>query len=569
MIRLEPIGVFMTILALAVVATWPLATDISSQLLMSPTRFDGYGTVWLGEHFCRAFLGDEAWLDSDLVASPFGLDLRLADSFLYGLLFPVLRLGLSASAAFNAFGLLSITGTGLAGWWLARRALGTGPLAAMACALTCAFNSAMLNARIEGEIYLLAAFLLPLFAGLLLQAVERTSLRRGALAGVALGLLAWSSGYFAIDGAVIGTCIGISALLIHGRGALKPGVVAILVAVLVAAPVAWMVGSGLEAALESRFPSGHDVLANVAMDSASVSGLFAPYPATAHLRQGRVTYIGLAPLLFGCAALVCVPRRRVLPWLSIALTATVLALGPMLRFDDQSSGSITMPYAWLAWVSRAWLAYRMPIRFLLVSSLGLGALTALLLEQLRREGLPRTWRFLLLALVGVDALVMTGSTIDHTVTPAAVPVGYDHLSRRGAVLDLWGHDRMLLKYAGLSAYYQVEHGQPSLADFTRAGDAQSVLSKRLALALFDEQEERITELLSLMKGLGVSDVVLHPGSFVEADALQLRAALRTRLVLIYAPDDADDVEVFVLPKFIEAMPAEDAQEQLRMWMDAS
>ena len=102
---------------MAVFATWPLVTDLDGWLLFGERRFDGYGTLWLGEHTWRALTGEGQLLLAPEVAYPAGLDLRLADSFIYAVAYVPLRLFGGPVVAFNLFSLASIALTGTAGYW--------------------------------------------------------------------------------------------------------------------------------------------------------------------------------------------------------------------------------------------------------------------------------------------------------------------------------------------------------------------------------------------------------------------------------------------------------------------
>ena len=331
-----------------------------------------------------------------------------------------------------------------------------------------------------------------------------------------------------------------------------------------------MVGQALDGALAARFPEGQDPLANIALDSASMSGLLVPFEGTAHLRQGRIAYAGLAGIIIGFAALVPSRRRDVWPWALIAAVGLLLSLGPHLRLDDTEVGSFTLPMAWLIDAIPSLLAYRMPIRFLALVFLGLGALVALLLHQMRIEGLGLRWRSLLVALLLIDGLWFTGAMIDETRATAEVPDGYEELSGRGAVMDLWGHDRNLLRYSGLSAFYQVHHGQPAMTDFTQAVNAQSVLSRRFGLALVQQDVEEVNEIVSLLQALGVTDIAFHPDSFQDRDQTRIRGSLNSiseNQVTAIRSEVTNRVEVFYLPEPNANIDRDQARRTILEWIE--
>jgi hypothetical protein len=540
-------------LLLAVASTWPLAIHFNDELLFSSRRFDGYGTIWLGEHFWRALSFEAPLLHDTAVAWPKGLDLRLADSFLFGLLYLPFRFVFSPVAAFNAFSLVAIASTGAAGAWLAHRVLGVGRAAAFAAGLVLAFNTLTHTYRIEGEAYLLAGLFLPAFAGQLVLAARSGAVRDGVKAGLLFGALAWSSGYYAVDGAILLAVLGSAILVGWERGRLRPTLPAIggflAAAVITVVPLALMVGAALDGAIAARFPEGQDPLRNVALDSLSLTGLLVPVPGTAHLRQGRIGSVGLVPLCFGLLALAVRSPRKVLPWLILSAVGVTLALGPYLRLDDRSFGTLRLPYAGLYAISRSVLAYRMPARFLALSFVGLAALVALFLDRLRRDGLRPRWTALLLGLLLADGLLFTGFATDTTRAPATVPSAYASLSGKGALLDLWGYDRDLLRFAGLSAFYQTHHGQPCMTDFTRAGDAQTVTNRRLSLALADGREAEAQQILGVLARLGVTDLALHTSGFRDSDLSRMKATLSrlTKTAAASAPTEDDPVILYHIP----------------------
>lgn len=565
---------FAAYLGLTVLASWPLILDLDGSLFFHEKRFDGYGTVWFGEHSWRSLKGETPWLSTTDVAWPDGLDLRQADSFLYGLLYAPFRVFLSPVASFNAFSLVAIAATGASGYWLAAGPLRSPGIAAFGCGAVMAFNSLMHTYRIEGEAYLLAGLFVPLLAGHLVLAARTGRPRAGLMAALALGALAWSSGYYAVDGALIALVLGFALLALEpGEPVTRrrwPAVAAFAVGSLaLILPLAVVVLGALSEAVGAR-AGNEDPLVNVAMDAVSLSGILVPYPETAFLRQGRIHYLGSVGISFALVALTVRRPRETLPWLLVAATGVILSLGPALRLDDLDPGGLSMPYAWIYEVVPGILAYRMPARFMALAYLGLGALTALLLDRLKAEGLGRVPRTALLGLLLVDGLVLTGFTGDTTAAPAQVPIGYEGLSGEGAVLDLWGRDREMLKYAGLSAFYQAHHGQPSMTDFTRSGSPQDVLGRRLAVAVIEDRREEAEEVLEVLGHLGVTDIAFHSASFHEADGTRLRLGLkrycRSALLEDLEEAEADPVEVFFVAEPREGSP-EAARATLEAWLE--
>ena len=171
--------------------------------------------------------------------------------------------------------------------------------------------------------------------------------------------------------------------------------------------------------------------------------------------------------------------------------------------------------------------------------------------------------------VVVEALVFTGALTDPTLTPVEVPVGYSQVSKEGAVLDLRGHDRYVLRDASISTFYQLFHGQPVLADHTQAIDRQDVLARALGLALVERETASIRAILGLLHSLNVSDIAFHPRSFQDTDALQMRASLVAHCAAVnpLAEPGNDPVEIFRVPDASKQIPLEDALQTVDGWIE--
>jgi len=99
-----------------VVTTWPVLIEANQWLLFSERRFDGYGTAWFADHVWKFVTGERAFFFSPDVNHPTGLDLRLADSFLFGFLALPFSAFTSPVATFNLFSIFAITATAYAGF---------------------------------------------------------------------------------------------------------------------------------------------------------------------------------------------------------------------------------------------------------------------------------------------------------------------------------------------------------------------------------------------------------------------------------------------------------------------
>jgi len=277
----------------------------------------------------------------------------------------------------------------------------------------------------------------------------------------------------------------------------------------------------------------------------------------------------MVPVLLGLSAIFMVGWRRALPWLGLSFIGVLFALGPSLKLMDADAGTIALPYAWIVAVVPKFIAFRMPIRFLTIAFLGLGVLTAMFIDALAKEGIGRRWLAAILAMVAVDTLVFTGAMTDPTLTPVNVPVGYNQLSKQGAVLDLKGHDRFVLRDASLTIFYQLFHKQPVLADHTQAIDRQDVLARQLALALVEQKPTAIQYVLGLLHSLNVTDIAFHPKAFQDTDAVQIRKSLTEHCAAVNPlPDPGNDpVEIFRIPASQNPFPAEQALDTVEGWIE--
>jgi len=574
----EHLGVTAVYALLAILATWPLVLHIEDSLNFGEDRFDGYGTIWFGEHVFRVVQGQAELLTTQEVGWPEGLSLRLADSFLFGLLYLPFRALFAPAAAFNLFTLAALASTAWSGFWLGRSALGLSRPAAFAVGLVVGFNALQHTYRVEGEAYLLAGFLLPLFAGQLWKGAQSGRFRDAVGAGLLLGLLAWSSGYFAIDGAVVGASLGVALLLAspHPRlpivGGFAVGAAALILplAAVVVPVLTETIGARVDAAELGSADPVLDLLRNISYDSANLAGWWFPDPDTVHLRQQRLFYLGWPALTASVVVLARQGWRRTLPWALLAATGALLSLGPYLRLDDtMSDQGPPLPYYALVRLHSAWLAYRMPLRFLSITFVGMGVLVGFFVEALwaRRE---RRAAVAFLGMLTLDGLFFTGLATDRTEAQGKVPSAYAALSGEGAVLDVFAPQSSNLRNAGLSVYYQAHHGAPTLANFTLWQDARAVLAERLALALVDGDEAQLRKVFSVLAGLGVTEVALHPGDFLPDDAAALDQALRSRCTLLQGPsvDDPDAMSLFALPRQ-GALSRQAALQALAAWSPES
>jgi hypothetical protein len=206
----EPLLVFAAGLALALLMTWPLATDLGGQGRTRATDADGQFAIW-----------NVAWVARTLVVDP----LRLFDANIYhphkrtlayseaniltgAIGLPVFWLSGNPWLTLNAVMLFGFTSAYAAAYFLMRHLTGSRPAAAVAAVLYafCPYVYSHLS-----HIQLLMTGGVPLALLTLHRVADAPSLRRGVAVGLALAAQALTCAYYGI---FAGLAVGYGALVL-------------------------------------------------------------------------------------------------------------------------------------------------------------------------------------------------------------------------------------------------------------------------------------------------------------------------------------------------------------------
>lgn len=492
------------------VAGWTVVPALAAHGLPGGgSAWEGEQLLWLGEHLSRWARGQATLSPATGVAFPTGVPLDDLDGVTVAVLAVPLRLALRVDAAWAVLTGAALAGAWVGAWALARRGLGVGPLPAAACAAIVGLDASLHAARIAGSPDLWARALLPFVAWAGLGA--GASAARSLLLGALVGGVAWTSRGLALPAVAVALAAALPGRSRHLVWALVPA------ALLLAAR-----GPG-----PSALPEG--------------------VPLASLVFPGDAGWIGVVALCAGLAGAAALPRRTGGAWAVLALSALLLALGPALRAVASDPGSLPLPGALLGGVGLAGLGP--PLAWTAAATVGLAALTALLLDRLSRDGLGAPRLAAILALLVVDALAFGGRPALRPVEPLTLPAGYAGLSGEGAVLDLAGRDPAPPRLARRLAAYAAQHGAPTLADLRGGADRGERVGHRLADALLSGDRNTAGGILAALYAVGVRDIALHPRAYAQPDAERLRAALGalTKPVQARKDADADPVLVFHLP----------------------
>lgn len=411
-------------LAVAVVATRPLALDLSGATLRGPDPLIDLWTVhWLSGHALepgQLFGGNvfapfpRAVLHSDLSAGTAVLLLPLRPFVRDPV--PLYNLGVLLALAF-------------AGWsfHVLVRALGGQRWAGLMSGVLAAFGSHQLY-----HVYhlnLLSTGWLALFLLGLHRLLERPSVGAVALSGVAFALSALSSGYYAVAAALLGLVFAAW----HARRFTRSTLVAALMATLLGAALLLPYARGyaaLRSETQLRRPRG--LSERMAFQPARDLGSRG-YVDAALVGEGREGGEKLFPgLLSLTLALVALARRqRYAGFYAAAATALLVAsLGPRLHVGEHV---ISLPYGWL-FTLPPFDSMRHPYTFAAVNVFMLAVLAGLGAAALPAR--TRHWSGPLL--LGLALVETFGPSVAVRPVPPGVPPAYDAVLRRppGVLLEL-------------------------------------------------------------------------------------------------------------------------------------
>ena len=431
---------------------WPVLGDPTRLALGHPGN-DVWNHLWGTWFVADSLAHGRLPLHTELLGWPDGGALWFIDSFDALLTLPV-QWAWGPVAAWNAGIAFNFWLCGLGAFLLARSVTRSGPGAVLAglCYMTAPH---LLGQAYNGIGETLAAGWLPLALLGIREAARRPSWRRGALAGLLLGLNALASWYYGLFAG-----LALLGLLARGawrwgrrRGDLRPHLGALAAGAiamgLVAGPafLAFAASMGAKDALVGRDPGFVFmtlILHNMTDALALVRpGRFASPDLKARFDEDLivVVYLGGALLWPALAVLGSPYSRRARSWGLLALGFLVLSLGPYLYVNGsyvhvEGDRLIPLPFLalfrWVPVMGRISHAYR----FVLGATLALCVLIAWAVELLRQKGVP-VW----LAVVGLGLLRVGESFLGSQavwplpVSDAAVAPVIGELEG-GAVLDL-------------------------------------------------------------------------------------------------------------------------------------
>ncbi len=400
-------GATLVMTVLSVFVTWPQALHLSSHLA---AHHDAYFSIWRIAWIAHALITAPLTIFDANIFHPATATLAYSDAtMLEGLVgAPLLWAGLAPALVYNLLLLAGFVGSGVAMFVLARHLTGrTGPSLVAAAIFT------MLPYRIEHFMHLELqwAMFVPLTFWALHRAVESTSWRWGALAGLFLWLQVLACVYYGVFLAMTLLAFVPALVLITARDRIVRLVPVIAAAVVVAAVLT------LPFALPYRSASaelGGRAMTDIARYSASPMN----YLATSHLsrvwgwtsdRWGGSElrlFPGAVALLLAALGLAWRPTR------TVALYAVTVALAVELSF-----GLNGVVYRSLVEHISALQGFRSLSRFAVIASCALAMLAAFGVARLQGAlGAGRSRHLVVAALAGL--MLLDYSNRDMGLTPA-------------------------------------------------------------------------------------------------------------------------------------------------------
>ena len=401
---------------------------------------------------------------------------------------------------------------------------------------------------------------LPLFLLFLIRAVREGRLAHAVVAGLFLaltGLTAWHLFIFAWM--TLGICI--VYLLLWQRACLTArswGMIALaaIVGLALVIPALYPlleVELGGQADEEIYVPQDErtqtDLLAYVVPNRLQpVCGdLFTPVYDRFQKNRNYVAFLGFTVIALALVG-VWRARRKALPWVLLAGFYTIMALGPVLRFNGQLYPGMPMPYRLLGWTPFVRLL-KQPDRFNLVLGLPIAVLVGYGICALQdRWGarLRQGWQWVIPTACAMLIAWEYVSVPMWTISTNHPPVVDRLRSEEGefAVLDLPMGRAADKRYL----YYQTIHERPIVGghisrplpgtfDTIDASPLLSLLSDGLPV---DLEDEALAQEMANLGATGIRYIILHKGrapAVLEADwreRFEPWQAYQDDWVLVYA-----------------------------------
>lgn len=512
---------------LALLQSWPVAPNIATRVPGTATwAFDESTFVWNIWNFKHSLLDlHVSPLHSDLIWRPLGIDLILYTyNFFNSLIGMPLLLAFSPAVASNVTVLLATFLSGLGAYLLA--------LDLLRCArIDLADGSLRLAALVAGVIYAMSANRavyaalghydmvttqwLPFYALYFLRTLRRPTLRNAALAGLFFAFAALAEMIFASFLALLSAIL----LLASWRGLKERRKVLLYASV--AALVAVILWSPVLAPIAREFTRGSYALEGWGESiklSADAVGLVTPTnlnplfggnestgqnwrDALRAVEQGNsrfgdinTVFLGWATLALALVGAVAAlrngaGRRKVGPWIWVAIVFGILVLGPLLQVNGRFRFSLDgllpegvtfpLPFALLHYVPFV-SANRAPNRNSVILMLALAVLAgygaAVMLTWIRRKEKPgfskKSGFFGISAAIVVllaAAIVIEHLSIPMPTTDAAIPAVYRNIAAEPgdfAIMQLplgWRNSFGVLGSEQTNLqYFQTAHGKPMI-----------------------------------------------------------------------------------------------------------
>jgi hypothetical protein len=467
-------------IGLAVLLTWPVLLHPVDRLLGHPGN-DTWNHAW-GYWWVADELRQGRWpAHTDLLAFPDGGTLYFIDTVQAVAVAP-LTLTLGPAFAFNVVMMSGVAFSAFAAWLLARRVSGDDLTAALA-ALIYGASPQLLGQAYNGISETVCAGWMPLTLWALVRVIDRPSLKRGALLGLAAAACVLTSWYYGLLTAIAGVVLllwtlaqqteVVSArrwLFALGGGGLLAGALV--------GPMLLGFRASLEAddALVTRDPDfvwgsllNHnmtDVYALLIPGKTPRPDLFTLYGEELVI----IIYLGWIALGLSAAALLATRRgRENQPWLWIGGMFFLFSLGPYLhaggRYVELAGHRIPLPFLLLFEGLPLFDRISHPFRFVTGVMLCLGLLAAQGARHLLRGQSPQRRGLVILALclaVLVEVRLGSPATLPVPAGDAHIPQAYLEMAddpTPGAVLDLPLTIPNLER--AVYSWYQTAHQRPA------------------------------------------------------------------------------------------------------------
>lgn len=540
------VAVAVTYIAFAVFFTWPLVLHINSGVT---SAIDPVDNIWRIVSAQNALLHHPLSLFTGNTFYPFP-DSYLFDGLILGVAIftlPLALISLPPLVIYNGAVLLCLLLSALAMYALARR-FSAPRVAAFIAGMIYAFAPMHLD-RI-GHVGFLADQWFPLILLFLDRVIAQPRIRDTLVLGACVVMQALCSQYYAINLVVL-VPLFLFVMLIR-RPITRRCVVwwhlaaAGILALVIIAPVALRYR-----AVELRY-GVERTYGQVTYYSAALTSFFTTDASnrfwggiTAPLRaQGTYTFErnmfpGLLALILAGIGM-WVGRRR--PWeqfLALLVVATgLLALGPELRLNPGEHQSLLghLPYDVLYWHLPGFDSMRVPARFGTLMLLGIAGLaatgTTTLLRAVTVASLPRPRLVRVVPAIALVAL-LTSFGAEYASRPLplvtlessdAVPPVYTWLATQpdGPIIALPllipDHDREE-QIAVREQYFSLWHHHPLINGYA------NVIPNGYRALVLDMQQFPSDRAVSLLQGLGITEVVVHFDQFNAADRVQMQRRL--------------------------------------------